>query len=219
MSEYITKTEAADFFQEVKDLFIQTEQFLKNKFQETERMLKEKSLETERILKEKSLETQQKFQETDRVLKEQSQATSKLERLFTSQWGKLIESLIEGDLINLLQNFGITVQYTTTRLKGRNSSGQQYEFDILAHDGDAVVVVEVKTTLRPDDVKEFIAELSQFKTWVPSYASKTVHGAVAYLTADAAADTMAERRGLMLIRATGDSARIVNQPGFIPRAW
>lgn len=212
MTEYITRTEAADFFQEVKDLFIQTEQFLKEKFLETERLLKEKSLETERILKEKTLET-------DRMFKEQSQATSKLEKLFTSQWGKLIESLVEGDLINLLQGFGINVQYTITRLKGRTSTGQQYEFDILAHDGDAVVVVEVKTTLRPDDVKEFIAELNQFKIWVPHYEEKTLHGAVAYLTADAAADTMAERRGLLLIRATGDSARIVNQPGFRPKAW
>lgn len=44
------------------------------------------------------------------MLREQSKTTSKkLEKLFTSQWAKLIESLIEGDLINLLRAFGINV--------------------------------------------------------------------------------------------------------------
>ena len=42
-------------------------------------------------------ETDRKFQETERLLKEQSLATekklNKLEELFTSQWGKLMESL------------------------------------------------------------------------------------------------------------------------------
>ncbi|MBF0200361.1 MAG: hypothetical protein HQK66_03435 [Desulfamplus sp.] len=59
-----------NFFQEIKDLYRETDR----KFQETDR----------------------KFQETDRLIKEQSNATRKLEKLFTSQWGKLIESLVEG---------------------------------------------------------------------------------------------------------------------------
>ena len=62
-------------------------------FKETDR----KFQETERLLKEQSRETDRKFQETERLLKEQSLATekklNKLEELFTSQWGKLMESL------------------------------------------------------------------------------------------------------------------------------
>ncbi|MBN3034662.1 MAG: hypothetical protein JW861_03695 [Bacteroidales bacterium] len=41
------------------------------------------------------------FQETDRILTEKFQETdkklNKLEQLFTSPWGKLVESLVEGD--------------------------------------------------------------------------------------------------------------------------
>ena len=36
----------------------------------------------------------------------------KLAGLFTSQWGALMESLVEGDLVPLLQARGITVRYT-----------------------------------------------------------------------------------------------------------
>lgn len=164
-------------------------------------------------------ETDQRFKETERMIQAQSREIGRLERLFTSQWGRLIESLVEGDLVNMLNRFGLNVESTTTRLRGRTPEGRNYEFDILAHDGDILVVVEVKTTLRPEDVNDFSEKLGNFKTWLQRYAENTVHGAVAYLQADASAVTMAERRGLLVIRATGDSAAIVNSKGFWPRTW
>ena len=57
-------------------------------FQETDKILTEKFQETDLQFKE----TDKKFQETDKKIKE-------LTALFTSQWGKLVESLVEGDLI------------------------------------------------------------------------------------------------------------------------
>lgn len=36
--------------------------------------------------------------------------------------------------------------------------GEDFEFDILTYNGDIVVVVEVKTTLWPDEVNERQAE-------------------------------------------------------------
>ncbi len=157
--------------------------------------------------------------ETDQLIKSQSKEIGRLEKLFTSQWGRLIESLVEGDLVNVLRRFGLDVENTSSRLRGRTAEGQNFEFDILAHDGDILVVVEVKTTLRPEDVNDFTEKLDHFKQWVPRYKENTIHGAVAYLQADASAVTMAERRGLLVIRATGDSAAIVNSKGFRPKAW
>ena len=179
--------------------------------------------ETDRLLKEQSQETNRRFQETERLLKEQSQATEKkinaLEKLFTSQWGKLMESLVEGDLVNLLIRRGITIADTTTRLKGKQPGGGNYEFDIIAHNGEEVVVVEVKTTLRPDDVKNFLDKLDHLKEWIPRYAQNRIYGAMAWLTADASAEAMVIKRGLFSIRTTGDSASIQNDPAFTPQAW
>ncbi|TAN47048.1 MAG: hypothetical protein EPN21_18655, partial [Methylococcaceae bacterium] len=87
------------------------------------------------------------------------------------------------------------------------------------HNGQAMVVIEVKTTLRPQDVKKFIEKLNHIKQWVPRYANNIVYGGVAWLTAAAGAEEMAESRGLFSIRATGDSATIVNSPAFHPRSW
>jgi Holliday junction resolvase len=164
-------------------------------------------------------ETDRKFQETDRLFKAQAKETKRLEELFTSQWGKLMESLVEGDIVNLLNHFGIAVMDTSTRVKGHTTDGQQFEFDIIAHNGDITVVIEVKTTLRPQYVSHFIDKLNALKTWLPRYANNTIYGAVAFLTADAGSEVMAEKLGLIVIRATGDSASIVNQQGFKPRGW
>jgi len=79
--------------------------------------------------------------------------------------------------------------------------------------------VEVKTTLRVKYLNEFIGKLRRVKTWLPSYKNVRVYGAVAFLRAEEESDVYAERKKLFVIRATGDSAAIVNQPGFEPRAF
>ena len=186
-----------------------------NLFRETDR----KFQETERLLKEQSQETDRKFRETDRRFPETDRKLNQLEQLFTSQWEKLMESLVEGDLIELLTACGIPITDTTTRLKCKCADGGNFEFDIIAHNGEEIVVVEVKTTLKPQDVEDFIARLRQLKHWLPRYANHRIYGAVARLTADAGAERMVENRGLFSIRTTGHSASIRNALTFIPRAW
>lgn len=156
-------------------------------------------------------ETNQQFKETDKKLK-------KLEELFTSQWGKLVESLVEGDLVNILNQKGIQVHNTNERVKGFRF-GRQFEFDIIAENGDEVVVVEVKTTLSTDDVKEFLDELTHFKEVLPRFKDNKVYGAVAYLRVDGNCDRFAEKKGLFVIRATGNSALITNSDYFVPQTF
>ena len=167
-------------------------------------------------------ETDKKFQETDRLLSEKFKETdkklNKLERLFTSQWGKLVESLVEKDVITILNQRGIDVTDTIKRRSGRRD-GVDYEFDIIAINGTEIVIVEVKTTLRPEDIRDFVDKLKQAKKWMPEYSEKKVYGAVAFISEDAGTAAMAEKNGLFVIRATGDSARIVNGNTFIPKSW
>ncbi|MGI9211880.1 MAG: hypothetical protein ACR2HF_05360 [Methylococcaceae bacterium] len=174
---------------------------------------------TDRMILEMRESERRSKEEADRMIKKNDDRINELDRLFNSQWGKLIESLVEGDLVRILTQRGIRIMDTTTRLKGKRADGGNYEFDILAHDGDEVVVVEVKTTLRPDDIKKFLFKLNHFKTWMPRYGHNTIYGGMAWLTAAAGADTMLEKKGLFSIRATGNSASIVNDETFLPKAW
>ena len=156
-------------------------------------------------------ETAHQMRETDRRLK-------RAEHLFTTQWGKLMESLVAGDLVALLNERGIAVEGISQRIRKRRN-GRHCEIDILALNGEETVAVEVKTTLRPNDVKRFLAKLSEFNEWFPEYRERRLYGAMAYLEADDSATRNAARMGLFVIRATGSSASIVNRPDFRPRIF
>ena len=93
----------------------------------------------------------------------------------------------------------------------------QREFDILVTNKTDTVVVEVKTSLIPDDVKYFLETLKIFKKICSRYDKDNVYGAVAYLRSESKAALYAERQGLFVIRATGDSASLVNGKDFQPR--
>ena len=130
----------------------------------------------------------------------------------------MVESLVEGDLIKLLNEKGIDVDWTTQRVKG-NHKGQNFEYDIIAGNGDEIVIVEVKTTLRPPDVKDFHERLWKAKKYLSRYKDKKIFGAMAFITTDGAAEQMAEKQGFFVIKATGSSSSIVNGSDFIPKAF
>ena len=189
--------------------------------------------ETGRLMKEQSREADRRQQELDRLLKEQAQETRRREKaldkrldkrinqmkgVFTSQWGELVESLVEGDLVTLMQERRVAVDSIHQRVYGRRN-GEDYEFDIVAGNGAEVVVVEVKTTLRSEDVGHFLEKLRRFTVYEPRYRGEKIYGAVAYLKADGAAAKYAERQGLFVIRATGDSASIINAEDFKPAVF
>ena len=111
-------------------------------------------------------ETARRMLETDQLIKRQARAADrrmeKLDELFNGQWGKLIESLVEGDLAMLLQRRGIAVQHTITNPR-QNYGERRWEFDIVAINGAEVVVVEVKTTLTVPDIDRF------FRRWLNEF--------------------------------------------------
>ena len=159
-------------------------------------------------LRESQKDLRDSQKETDRQLK-------KTEASFNTRWGRLVESLVEGDLVRRLNERGIPVQTTASSVKSSPDT-QRYEYDIIAINGDQVIVVEVKTTLRIKDVDYFIEKLNMFKKFFTEYKNKKIHGAVAYIRPDASSDIYSEKKGLFVIRATGNSSSIVNKKGFSP---
>ena len=186
-------------FQEIRDIL---------------RQVSESQKETDRHMQE----TDRLMQETGRRMDDNNREIRRLNELFTSQWGKLIETLVDGDLLKLLGERGITVDYTFNNLK-RDYDGRTWEIDILAANGTEVVVVEVKTTLKVRDVDHFLETLRHFHRLMPEYGGKLAYGAMAYLKADEGAAVYTEKQGLFVIRATGSSASITNREGFRPRVF
>ena len=199
--------------QEIKQLLkelVLSQKETDNKFKETDSKFKETD--------SKFKETDSKFKETDIKFKETDKRIKAAFDLFEGQWGKLMESLVEGDLIKLLQTKGINVHDTSMRRKG-NYEGNNYEFDIIAHNGTEIVIVEVKTTLKTQDVKAFVQKLKQVRVWLDEYKNFTVYGAIAFLKADSGSEMFAQSEKLFVIKATGNSAMIINADDFVPQKF
>ena len=156
-------------------------------------------------------ELREQMEETDRRLR-------RAEGLFTSQWGRLMESLVEGDLVKLLRERNVEVDVVSSRIR-LSRDPKQREVDLFAANGEEAVAVEVKSTLKPEHVTDFLELLDELPNLFRGYRARRLYGAVAYLKADAGTVRYAMRKGLLVIRATGSSASIVNEPGFEPRLF
>ncbi len=157
----------------------------------------------------------------DEMVKEGKERRKEYDRKFgdlSNRWGRFVESLVEGDLVAMLQNKSIEVETIAERVRGKRN-GEHFEFDIVAVNGEEIVVVEVKSTLRAEGIRHFLDRLENFTRWSPLYKGKKIYGAVAYLQVVQSAEIYAERQGLFVIRTTGDSASIINQDGFLPKTF
>ncbi len=165
---------------------------------------------------------QQERKERDRAAKSAQEALRRaVHRMIgdgDERFGRLMEALTDGDLVPLLRRAGFDVTGEPARRRAVLRDGMPLaEMDLIAFGKAVSVGVEVKTTLRPEDVRHFVGKMERFRNLFPEYAAGAVHGAMAYLTATESAPVMAARRGLLLIRVVGSSAGIVKAPAFKPR--
>lgn len=194
-----------------------TSQYIKTALAE----LKESQRETSKQIRDTGMlikETELQIEDTGIQIKETDKWINEVINLFITEHDKLIESLSYNEIVKMFNKIGITILRTSNRIKGKYE-GTNYEFDIIAHNGDEIVVIEIKTTLKVEDVKKHIKHLNKIKTWMSEYKNHKIIGAVAYLRADEESDTFAESKGLYVIRATGNSASIINGANFEPSVF
>lgn len=67
------------------------------------------------------------------------------------------------------------------RMCNQLNSNRSRLAESLVRNGTAVVAVEVNTTLRPDDARDFVAVMRNFARYFPAYASRRTYGVAAHI--------------------------------------
>ena len=166
--------------------------------------------ETDRRLDKRFEETAAQFKTTDEEIK-------RLSGLFTGQWGKLIESLAESGLLEQLQARGIKVTNLSRRLTS-HKNGNEMELDFLLTNDTEVVLGEVKTTLKSNDVRAFIKKLGEFLYFYPNYNGYKVYGAMIGLRLEEESEIYAYRQGLFVFKVGGEGMlKMLNDDKFMPK--
>ncbi len=186
------------------------------RLQETDRRLKE----TDRQFKEFQKEMALRSKEIDRQFRETDKKINKVHGLFTSQWGKLVEAIVRPACLKLFRGRGIDVSRTNENTTVEIAGIKKAEYDAVLANGSEVVIVEVKTTLRKEDVEYFVTKLGNVKTYMPEYVDKKVYGAMAAISFDREADREAVKNGLFLIKSSGEGVvNIANSEDFKPKSY
>jgi hypothetical protein len=190
--------------------------------------LVEAQKETERCFQEterRFQETERRFQETERILKEQSLKTDRqITRVsqeignLGGKWGRFVENMVAPACETLFLNRQIPVHQVSQRVRKR-LDGKTLEIDVLVTNENHVLVVEVKSSLSVDDVKELIKNLTEFRQFFPEYNHKQLYGAVAGIEIEEGADKYAYRQGLFVLAQRGENVAILNDTEFQPKTW
>ncbi|MCL0094161.1 DUF3782 domain-containing protein, partial [Dehalococcoidia bacterium] len=98
----------------------------------------------------------------------------------------------------------------------RNDS--HMKIDVLLLSTQEAVVVEVKTTLKVEDVREFLEQLERFTFFFPRYKGMSIYGGVAAIRIEEDADKFAYRQGLFVLTGSGEGLiTMLNSPDFKPK--
>lgn len=162
----------------------------------------------------RNTEAEARLAKAEKIAAQTNQAINSL----SSRWGRFVENIVAPAALRLFQDQGMAVQEVYQRV--RSARGQRnLEIDILVVDDDVAVVIEVKSRLTQDSIRQVLRSLEQFKQAFPHYGDYRLYGAVAAIEIDKDVDTYAHKQGLFLIQQSGDSVAISNMPDFTPRIW
>lgn len=206
MAEQTTQEAVAEIWR----LFKETDARLDQRFKETDARLDQRFKETDARL-------DQRFKETTAEIKATSVNLRRLEGLFGSQWGKLIEALVQPNVLQLFQERGHQVHRLHQRSKAQRN-GDTMEIDLILENGTEVIVGEVKSTLGIEEINAFLVDLAAFTAFFPLYRDYQIYGAVAGLEVPTEVARYAYRRGLFVLAVTGEGfVTIQNDTKFQPR--
>ena len=148
--------------------------------------------------------------ETDNKLRRQK-------GFFSSQWENLVEALGQPSILQLFQAHGHQVRRLHQRSKVQ-CNGKAIEFDLILEAQTEVVVVEIKSVMTLEAIHDFLMDLDGFTNFFPLYKGYQIYGAVAGLDVSEDVARYAYRRGLFVLRVSGeDMVQIHNDAKFIPR--
>jgi hypothetical protein len=182
---------------------------LRESQKETDRIIKESQKETDRILKESQ-------KETDRQIKDYNKRFGDL----TKRFGEVVEYMIAPNLQEKFREFGFIFQKTNSGTVVSDYENDIFlEIDVMLENGDKAMLVEVKTKLSTEDVKDHIKRLEKMRTYADFHNDKRKFlGAVAGVVMTPNVKKYALEHGFYVIEPSGETFNITPPKGR-PKEW
>jgi len=181
-------------------------------------------------LKESQKKTDEQMKETNKQIKTLTKAISELNEVWKNLREKVV--MVSYSIEDALKELGFKIEYIIANVRESiDSESIDIEINILAGGGKEVIVVEVKTTLKVEDVENFIKKFrDKLSTCFPEFGESfafasfegkyKIYGAVAGLKLQKGVDKFAIKNGLWVFRYKDKGKfEVLNPKGFKPRVF
>jgi predicted AAA+ superfamily ATPase len=184
-------------------------------------------LELFRETDRKFQETREQMKETDRKIHESAEQLKQTQRevgKLGSKIGDIIENMVRGKILKKFQALGYDVTgCSPNKFFEMDESGATGEVDLLLDDGPVGILIEVKTTLRTDDIRDHIERIKKYRRYIDRRGvDRKQHfiGAVAGAVVSDEVPQFAQSQGMYVIVQSGEAVEIVTPPeGFVAKEW
>jgi hypothetical protein len=192
-----------------------------------DQQLQESKAEFDRLIQESRKESEQQKIEFDRKMQESNlrfeREMKEYNRRFgdvTKRFGEVVEYMIAPNLRDKFREMGLTFQMTTNN---KDISDYEHEIflevDVFLENSKKAMLVEVKTKLTTEDVKEHIDRLEKMRQYADLHEDKrSFLGAVAGVVMTNYVKNYALKQGFYVIEPSGETFNITS-PNGNPKEW
>jgi hypothetical protein len=191
---------------------------------EQQKEWKKENAEQQKKWQKEAVEQQKKWQkeaaerqkETDRMQKDFNERFGFL----TGRFGEIVEYMVAPNLREKFTEFGLDFPKVNQNTRVDDKLNKiSLEIDIMLENGDKAMLVEVKTKLSTEDVKEHIERLEKIRVYADLHGDKRVFlGAVAGVVMTPNVKKFALTKGFYVVEPSGETFDIT-PPNGQPREF
>ena len=157
------------------------------------------------------MENREQLKETDRIVRENAKLIGKLGNRF----GEAVEHMVAPNLQEKFEEFGLVFPKANLNSNVNDKVNRIFlEIDVMLENGDKAMLVEVKTTLTTEDVKDHIVRLEKMRKYADLHCDKrSFLGAVAGVVVTTNVKEYALGQGFYVIEPSGETFNITPPNG------
>ncbi len=204
---------------------------MRTSFGRFEREMQASRERSEREMAEFKVEMRTSFERFEREMQasreHSKQEMAEFKKSMDKKWGELsqklgsmTEDLVAPNVPRIMRQVTQCereIEFQALRVK--RSQPKNQEFDLVVVCGDYVLISETKSSLAPEDIKDFAALMSRARDWFPEYAARKFIGAIASLYLDPSLVRYGEKQGLVVLGFGEELMEVLNSRNFTPRCF
>ena len=162
-------------------------------------------------------ETREQMRETDRYIKNLNKQMGGLHNSF----GEMEEHLVAPGITKRFNKMGFKFYKMNPRQKIFDENGMEIaEVDLVLENGNCIMAVEIKSSPKEKHILHHIKRLEILREDMDKHKdTRKIYGAVAGAVFGTAEKTMSIEAGFYVLEQTGDTLRVANPDGFVPKEW